>query len=319
MKKNHLTRLILLIAICLTVFVSCEEESQTFDCPEIEANIGDECFVGNGTPGIVSEDCECIIDGPVFDCPEIEANFGDVCLDLEGNEGVISEDCECIVEEPVFDCPEIEANFGDECFEGNGTPGIVSEDCECIVEGPVYDCPEIEANFGDSCVNTNDVEGTISEDCECIVEEPVFDCPEIQANFGDVCLDAGGNEGTISEDCECIVAQTCNYQGVILLESNSNTTILIAESALRTEFFYSSSNGPEVEIYETNNPGNFNFTTTVVALNATGTGILNYNGTTYTVNVTCLKTGNAVGQEMRFNITAPELEAEICVIIDWFQ
>ena len=38
MKKNKIIYLIFLIAICLTLFVSCEEE-ETFDCPEIEANI----------------------------------------------------------------------------------------------------------------------------------------------------------------------------------------------------------------------------------------------------------------------------------------
>ena len=286
MKKNHVTRLILLIAVCLTVFVSCEEEeSQTFDCPEIEANIGDFCLEGNGNPGIVSADCECIIAQAPFDCPEIEANFGDVCLDADGNEGAISENCVCVVAQAPFDCPEIEANIGDVCFVDNGTPGIVSADCECIIE------------------------------------QVPFDCPEIDANFGDVCTDAEGNEGAISENCECIVAQACNYQGVSLFEINGNTgtETLIAESDLFTDFFYTSSNGPEVEIFALDNPGNFNFTTTVVTLNATGTGILNYNGTTYTVNVTCLKTGNAIGQEMRFDITSPEVEAEICVIIDNFQ
>jgi hypothetical protein len=111
---------------------------------------------------------------------------------------------------------------------------------------------------------------------------------------------------------------TCNYQGFTFLDTNNNTNTLIAGSDLFTDFFNTSSNGPEVEIYETNNPGNFNFTTTVVNLNGTGTGILNYNGNTYTVNVTCQRTGNAIGQEMRFDLTASGLEAELCVIIDNF-
>ena len=133
MKKINKNCLILLLAICLTVFVSCEKE-ETFDCPEIEANIGDPCE-NDGVEGTISEDCECIVDGPGFDCPDLEANFGDECFVDEG---------------------------------GNGTVGTVSEDCECVVDGPDFDCPEIEANIGDPCVNPNGVEGTISENCVCI-------------------------------------------------------------------------------------------------------------------------------------------------------
>ena len=135
MKKSKIIYLIFLIAICLTVFVSCEEE-ETFDCPEIEANIGDPCENPNGVEGTISEDCECLhVDGPDFDCPDLEANFGDECFVDDG---------------------------------GNGTVGSVSEDCECVVDGPGFDCPEIEANIGDPCVNPNGVEGTISEDCVCL-------------------------------------------------------------------------------------------------------------------------------------------------------
>lgn len=111
---------------------------------------------------------------------------------------------------------------------------------------------------------------------------------------------------------------SCNYEGFTFLDTNNNTTTLIPESDLFTDFFNTSSNGPEVEIYEVSDPGNFNFTTTVVALNATGTGVLNYNGTTYNVNVICQRTGNAIGNEMRFDLTASGLEVEFCVTIDDF-
>ena len=59
MKKINKNCLILLLAICLTVFVSCEKE-ETFDCPEIEANIGDPCVNPNGVEGTISENCVCI-------------------------------------------------------------------------------------------------------------------------------------------------------------------------------------------------------------------------------------------------------------------
>ena len=111
---------------------------------------------------------------------------------------------------------------------------------------------------------------------------------------------------------------TCNYEGFTFLDTSNNTQTLIPETDLFTDFFNTSSNGPEVEIYETNNPGNFNFTTSVVTLNGTGTGVLNFNGSTYNVNVICQRTGSAIGDEMRFDLTASGLEVEFCVVIDDF-
>lgn len=108
----------------------------------------------------------------------------------------------------------------------------------------------------------------------------------------------------------------CNYEGFTFLDTSNNTQTVIPESDLTTDFFYTSSNGPEVEIYQTSNPGGFNFVTTVVTQGATGTGTLNYNGNTYSVNVTCQRTGSAVGEEMRFDVTASGLEVEFCVVID---
>lgn len=110
----------------------------------------------------------------------------------------------------------------------------------------------------------------------------------------------------------------CNYEGFTFLDTNNNNTTLIPETDLFTDFFNTSSNGPEVEIYKISNPGSFNFTTSVVTLNGTGTGTLVLNGNSYTVNVVCQRTGTAVGEEMRFDITASGLEAEFCVIIDNF-
>jgi len=90
----------------------------------------------------------------------------------------------------------------------------------------------------------------------------------------------------------------------------------ITEANLFTDFFYTSSNGPEVEIYDRNNPGDFNFTTTTVTLNGTGSGTLNYGGNTYAVSVVCTKTGAAVGDEMQFTITGTGFTGKFCVIVD---
>ncbi|NRD21379.1 hypothetical protein HNV08_15085 [Winogradskyella eckloniae] len=110
----------------------------------------------------------------------------------------------------------------------------------------------------------------------------------------------------------------CNYEGFTFLDTQNNTQTLIAEADLTTDFFDTSSNGPEVEIYQTANPGDFWFVTTVVAANTSGTGSLSIGNTIHTVNVTCQRTGTGVGDEMRFDITGSGLEAEFCVVIDVF-
>ncbi len=112
--------------------------------------------------------------------------------------------------------------------------------------------------------------------------------------------------------------QQCDYEGLTFNDTSNNTQTLISESDLTTDFFNTSSNGPEVEIYKTANPSDMNFVTTVVTEGATGTGTLMINGTNYPVNVTCQKTGNAVGDEMRFKLTATGIDAKFCVIIDQF-
>ncbi|MBU2938772.1 hypothetical protein KO494_04370 [Lacinutrix sp. C3R15] len=110
----------------------------------------------------------------------------------------------------------------------------------------------------------------------------------------------------------------CNFAGFTFLDTANNTQTLIGESELITDFYYTSSNGPEVEIYKSSDPGDFWFVTKAVTANASGPGTLSVGGTIYAVNVTCQRTGNAVGEEMRFDITASGLEAEYCVIIDLY-
>jgi len=112
----------------------------------------------------------------------------------------------------------------------------------------------------------------------------------------------------------------CAYQG--LTAELSGTQTLIPESDLTSGYLTAGSNGPEIEIYQTSNPGNFNFTTTVVNDGATGTGTVNFNGVTYqNIAVECQRgvtgtTGAAVGDEFRFDITDGTLEIELCVIVD---
>lgn len=87
-----------------------------YDCVELEANIGDACLDGNGDPGVINENCDCVEE--TFDCEVLQANFGDACLDGNGDSGVIDEDCECVVEE-VF-CFGFIEDFSD-ITNGNST------------------------------------------------------------------------------------------------------------------------------------------------------------------------------------------------------
>jgi len=129
------------------------------------------------------------------------------------------------------------------------------------------------------------------------------------AFIGSSCGGQDDDEDTSTEEYQC------DYAGY---STTSNTYVNTPDSDLTTDFFYTSSNGPEVEIYLNSNPGSFNFTTTVVTQNATGTGTLNEGGNTHTVNVTCHKAGNAVGEEFWFEVTGNGINSKFCVTIDQY-
>ncbi|MDO5656575.1 MAG: DUF5689 domain-containing protein [Flavobacteriaceae bacterium] len=115
--------------------------AETFDCPELGANIGDACDDNDETTenDVVTEDCGCAGTPipPVFDCPELGANIGDACDDGDDTteNDVVTEDCGCAGTPipPVFDCPELGANIGDACDDGDETTenDVVTEDCGC--------------------------------------------------------------------------------------------------------------------------------------------------------------------------------------------
>jgi len=106
----------------------------------------------------------------------------------------------------------------------------------------------------------------------------------------------------------------CNYQGLTFLDTSDNTQTLIPEADLTTEFFPNSSNGPEIEIY--GGTPFVVFATTAVTVGATDNINLIVDGTSYAVVVTCQRAGSAVGDEFRYDITAGNVEAEYCVVVD---
>ncbi|TYB77314.1 hypothetical protein ES676_03205 [Bizionia saleffrena] len=113
----------------------------------------------------------------------------------------------------------------------------------------------------------------------------------------------------------------CNYQGLTFYTTSNGTETLIPGAELTAQYVTGGSNGPEIEIYKTTNPGFFNFTTIAVNEGATGTGTINLDGNTYAnLAITCQRgvtgtTGAVVGDEFRFDIVGNGLEIELCVIV----
>ena len=152
----------------------CVEE---YDCPNLHANIGDECETGTGSIGFINENCECQEDDTQFDCPDLQANIGDVCETANGTSGFINENCECQEDDIQFDCPDLQVNIGDVCETANGTSGFINENCECQEDDIQFDCPDLQANIGDVCETPNGAAGFINENCECQVEDTnPFEC-----------------------------------------------------------------------------------------------------------------------------------------------
>lgn len=109
----------------------------------------------------------------------------------------------------------------------------------------------------------------------------------------------------------------CTYEGLTFFDGTTQT--LIPESQLTTELFLNGGGSgiPEIEIYETTNPGNIWLLTTAVTANSSASGTLGINNTNYTVAVTCQRSGTAVGDEFRFDVvTTNGLEGELCVVLD---
>ena len=86
------------------------DDCDTYDCPSLEANIGDACDDGDSTTenDMVTADCGCAGTPIEYDCPELGANIGDPCpLETEpefakggtaniGPMGVVGPNCNCI-------------------------------------------------------------------------------------------------------------------------------------------------------------------------------------------------------------------------------
>ncbi|MFK7755435.1 MAG: hypothetical protein AB8B53_00735 [Flavobacteriales bacterium] len=178
-------------------------------------SIGDECSTASDQSGFINENCYCEAITVEFDCPELQANEGDPCF-VGDVGGQVDQDCNCIVDDEESFCYELtgaspnytSGYIGDECWTLNNEQGAISENCECLANNPdLTDCPDfyesgVGANFGDEC-EALDVgtgfwyTGIIDENCSC---EPV-DCQNLGLNVGDPCQ---GGWGIVTSDCDCV-------------------------------------------------------------------------------------------------------------------
>ena len=136
MTNTQLFSRLLALFLVATTLVACDPENiddtsftPVFDCPDIDANIGDDCMTAAGVVGTVNADCECQLPTS-YDCPDTNANIGDECETPGGDTGTINADCECELS-TGYDCPDINANIGDECETPAGGTGTINADCEC--------------------------------------------------------------------------------------------------------------------------------------------------------------------------------------------
>ena len=141
------------------------------DCDDNNANTTNDVILADG--------CSCAgtVPAPVYDCPQLEANIGDACNDgnADTENDVVTANCNCegTIPAPVYDCSQLEANIGDACNDGNALTlnDVVTANCDCagIIPTPVYDCPQLSANIGDACNDGNaDTENdVVTANCNC--------------------------------------------------------------------------------------------------------------------------------------------------------
>ena len=191
----------------------------------IHYTVNENCETASGTCIIATTQC---ISCPLpFDCPSLEANIGDPCDD--GNAGtendIITADCVCIGE-IIYDCPSLELNIGDLCDDGNPATenDVITVDCDCAgtIPAPANDlcanAQTLDVNLPGDCAG-NETVGTTSGatsaglaiDCEPANPEVFYsfnsgEHSSIQFNFESITVTdlvftllEGGCDGVITE------------------------------------------------------------------------------------------------------------------------
>ena len=204
----------------------CNGGVSIFDCPDLQANELDDCFLSADMCqlGIVI-DCECEQFGETLPdvngdgvCDDTDlCDIGSPCDDGDANTmgETYQDSCFCGGGVPIFDCPDLQANELDDCFLSADMCqlGIVI-DCECEQFGETLPdvngdgvCDDTDlCDIGSPCDDgdANTMGETYQDSCFCGGGVPIFDCPDLQANELDDCfLSADMCQLGIVIDCEC--------------------------------------------------------------------------------------------------------------------
>jgi len=131
-----------------------------YDCPALNANIGDSCNDGNPntTNDIINASCNCVGTpiGPIYDCPALSANIGDSCNDGNPNttNDIINANCNCEGTPVTGGCTHSLLHYtGFETDLGEWVDG--GSDCSRFYEpGP--------NTVGDYCIRLRDNSGNAS-------------------------------------------------------------------------------------------------------------------------------------------------------------
>lgn len=212
---------------CATGFTYGEFEDYTlivssdvsFDCPELEANIGSACDDGNANTmnDILNADCECVgipvavnneaCDATALACGDIvnqsligaSSSMTDTCYgsgtaDVWFTFTTDGSQIYTVAETSSFDAV-VQLFSGDSCGDlvSVGICSDFQESYEVTEAGTYY--------FRVRPYGAASNEGTISVSLTC--ED--FDCTELNANIGDACDDGDPNTvgDVVTEDCEC--------------------------------------------------------------------------------------------------------------------
>ena len=134
---------------------------------------GTPCDDGNAstTDDTWGSDCVCSGTAVTYDCPNLQANVGDACDDGNANttNDVVTAECVC-AGTLTYDCPNLQANIGDACDDGNANTTNDVVTAECVCAGTLsYDCPNLQANIGDACDDgdSTTVADQINPNCIC--------------------------------------------------------------------------------------------------------------------------------------------------------
>ena len=122
-----------LLISCVDDGTEGEVESKTF-VANLDETIKIRTYDRNGSETTFTITAEC----EPFDCPTLEANIGDACDDnnpLTASDS-INANCECVG--IPYDCTDLLANIGDPCDDGNEMTinDAIGEDCTCAGSSP---------------------------------------------------------------------------------------------------------------------------------------------------------------------------------------